>query len=179
MKNEFEIRGDKAVIFLRKKDESRREAIINIGDLERAREIHYTWNAIWNKDTESYYVVTDMKKNGKWTTERLHRWLMTPLPDQDVDHQDHDTLNNTRSNMKNVSRSENAQNRKGPNKGNASGYRGVSWNKCNRAWRARLMVNGRPVHLGCYATAEEANFATIAGREKYMTNAGKILKKEV
>lgn len=42
---------------------------------------------------------------------------------------------------------------------NTSGYRGVCWNKRDEKWRARIRVNYKYIHLGCFDTAEEGAIA--------------------
>ena len=41
----------------------------------------------------------------------------------------------------------------------ASKYVGVSWHKRDKKWRARIVINKKSKHLGCYETEEEASFA--------------------
>ena len=167
MKNTFEIRGDKAIIFLPRKDGSVIETVIDVNDLNRVKEISGTWFAHWNIGTQSFYVVANITKNGKHGIERLHRWITNPLKREHVDHIDHDTLNNTRSNLRNVSSSVNAQNRKGLQSNNTSGYRGVCWDKSRNKWVAYVVVNQKNIFLGRFRTAKVANMAAIKGREKY------------
>jgi hypothetical protein len=72
-----------------------------------------------------------------------------------TDHRDGDGLNNTRSNLREATGSQNAHNA-GLRQDNTSGYRGVSWHKGNRRWGARIMHLKRTHILGQYATAEDA-----------------------
>ena len=89
----------------------------------------------------------------------LHRILLSPPMDMEVDHINGDRLDCRRSNMRIVTHRHNRQNQ-GPNKGvkrpNRSGYRGVSWVKDRGSWLAQSAVNGKPVNLGRYDTREEA-----------------------
>ena len=41
-------------------------------------------------------------------------------------------------------------------KDNASGHRGVCWHKRSNKWMAELMLNGKRLYLGTFATLEEA-----------------------
>jgi hypothetical protein len=46
-----------------------------------------------------------------------------------------------------------------PNKGNKSGFRGVSYNISNKRYQAAIYVDGRQIHLGYFATPELAHDA--------------------
>lgn len=84
----------------------------------------------------------------------LHRLLMNPGTLQ-VDHINHDKLDNTRANLRVVSNRENHRN-KLPNKRNTSGYSGVWWNKVCRKWCAQLRVDNVCVSSTLHETLEDA-----------------------
>ena len=73
----------------------------------------------------------------------------------DVDHIDHNRKNNSWSNLRLVSRSENCKNLSLTDK-NQSGCIGVTWNKNNNNWRARIRVDGDYINLGSFAKYSEA-----------------------
>lgn len=52
-------------------------------------------------------------------------------------------------------------------KNNSSGYKGVTYDKQLKKYRAHLTFNYKKIHLGSYDTAEEAYQARLAGEEKY------------
>lgn len=87
---------------------------------------------------------------------RMHR-VITCAPDgMEVDHINHDGLDNRRCNLRVVTKQENQRNRViGPN--NKSGYKGVHkvkhGTKTGRQWRAQV---GK-IFLGDFATPEEAH----------------------
>ena len=77
---------------------------------------------------------------------------------QDVDHAEHADGSHWQDRLINLricSRSENNQNQQ-LSGNNTSGYKGVSWNKPNSKWRARIVISGKTQHLGCYHTPEAA-----------------------
>lgn len=82
-------------------------------------------------------------------------WLMfhDSLPDTTIDHKDRDCTNNKIENLRSATRSEQQVNKRLSSQ-NTSGYRGVSFRKQVKAkpWRATV----GDIHLGYYATAEEA-----------------------
>lgn len=88
-----------------------------------------------------------------------------------VDHRDGDGQNNRWSNLREATQSENQQNLRGPRSHNQLGVLGVypvppSRRKRNGPGRffARIVVQGRGVHLGTFATIEEAQAAYLAAK---------------
>lgn len=102
---------------------------------------------------------------------RKHRvvWALCygSWPEGQLDHIDGDRRNNTPSNLRVVTGSENHRNTKRP-KHNTSGVAGVGWYKPYGKWRAYIAAEGRKhVHLGFFATKEEAVDARRAAEIKY------------
>jgi len=61
---------------------------------------------------------------------------------------------------------ENMRNQKTP-KNNTSGFKGVSWNKQKKKWRAGIRANGKTVNLGDYATPEAAYAAYCEAAKQF------------
>lgn len=55
----------------------------------------------------------------------------------------------------------------GLSKNNTSGYKGVTYDKQLKKYRASLTLNYKKINLGSYNTAEEAYQARLDGEEKY------------
>lgn len=72
-----------------------------------------------------------------------------------VDHADRDTLNNTRSNLRQANASQNGVNR-GPKPGGSSAYKGIYWFKPARLWKAQTKVNGQLRSVGYFKDEEAA-----------------------
>lgn len=117
------------------------------------------------------------KKKINKRTIAMHRFLMGVTdPKMDVDHKDHDGLNNMRSNLRVVSMSLNNMNaRKRVGKNIRSKYKGVAYRK-NRAkkWFARIHVGKQVVYLGAYSTEEEAALAYNSAALKHFGNQAYI-----
>lgn len=87
---------------------------------------------------------------------RVHRLIMDAQPGQEVDHINGNKLDNRRSNLRFVTRSENNRN-VATRRNKASRYKGVQ--REDSRWRAMIQVNKKPIYLGCFNTEEEAALA--------------------
>ena len=86
----------------------------------------------------------------------LSRMLGRPLnADETVDHINHDTLDNRRSNLRLASLSENTKHRH-KRKDNTSGVVGVHFSANHNKWIATISINKREVYLGIFTTFDEA-----------------------
>ena len=63
----------------------------------------------------------------------MHRFLTQCLPNKVIDHINHNTLDNTRKNLRICYQSENIKNQK-LNSKNTSGFKGVWWRKDYKKW---------------------------------------------
>jgi len=97
---------------------------------------------------------------------QMHRVIMNAPKGLQVDHINGDRLDNRRSNLRLCTQSQNASNR-GKNKNNTSGYKGVSWNKREKKWSARIRVNGKLYFLGNFIDIKYAAQAYNIAAKKY------------
>jgi hypothetical protein len=109
--------------------------------------------------------------NGKPSTITMHRLILNPSPDNEVDHINGDGLDNRRCNLREVTHAQNMQNRKRAQRRSATQVRGVFWERKLQKYRARIWVNHKSISLGCYASIEDARRAAEDGRRKYMTHS--------
>jgi hypothetical protein len=72
-----------------------------------------------------------------------------------IDHIDHNRLDNRKCNLRLCTNQENSRN-KGLNLNNTSGVKGVYFDKQLKKWRARITINYKSVHLGIFDDLEEA-----------------------
>lgn len=90
---------------------------------------------------------------------RLAWFYMTgEWPVSDIDHKDQDKTNNRWANLRPATRSQNMGNC-GARSNSQSGIRGVRLFKRTGRWVASIRVSGNDVHLGYFATADEADAA--------------------
>ena len=107
---------------------------------------------VWHKDGNGYIIT---KKNGEIF--KLHRLLMglSKVDNLEVDHVDRNPLNNTRSNLRLATRSENCINRD-VSSFNKSGCVGVYWNNSVQKWAVQINKDGNRYYLGVYSDFDEA-----------------------
>ena len=80
----------------------------------------------------------------------MHRLIMKTPKHLLVDHIDHDGLNNQKINLRHCTRQQNARN-------NTS--TGVYYHKANQKYIARITINSKSKHVGCFNTEREAMIA--------------------
>jgi HNH endonuclease/AP2 domain len=89
---------------------------------------------------------------------RMHRLIMNAPDGVDVDHRDHDKLNNQKSNLRLCTLTQNNQNGK-LRKDNTSGYKGVSLDRSTGHWRALMYANGQAHYSGQFLEKHHAALA--------------------
>lgn len=88
----------------------------------------------------------------------------------EVDHINGNRKDNRIANLRLVSRTQNAENRHKPHKGNTSGVKGVSWYKRSGSYVAQICVGGKRITLGYRKTLEEAAALYAEAAAKYHTH---------
>jgi hypothetical protein len=90
---------------------------------------------------------------------KAHRlaWLYVhgEMPPAELDHINRIPNDNRIANLRLADRYTNTQNT-GMQKNNTSGYRGVSWHKGQRKWRARISIRGKMNELGYFHSKDDA-----------------------
>lgn len=134
---------------------------------------HLKWFALWNQKTKSFYAARN-KPNGvrKQTTVGLSRSIMGEPFGMKVDHENHDTLDNRRCNLRVCNNSQNLMNRKGANENSTSGIRGVAWHKASGKWSARIGSGQTEKWLGTFVNKEDAISAYAKANRNYFGEFG-------
>lgn len=151
-RNEFVDCGEYIGIILRDRN-GRTKAMAKIDHQDLAKVSEYTWHAL-KISYGTYTAVSTMKKNKRKIHVYMHR-LITDAPEgSDVDHINHDTLDDRRSNLRLCSRAENLANRR-PKRRDLP--LGVLCHKDGRRLKyvANLAAHGKSYRKG-FATIEEA-----------------------
>lgn len=104
--------------------------------------------------------------NGKRTHILMHRVLCKTPDGFDTDHINGNGLDNRRSNLRAVSRSQNMWNRL-PNKNGGSLHKGVHWHKQHSKWVASIQINRKRRHIGLFENEHDAAAAYTAAAERH------------
>lgn len=114
----------------------------------------HKWFARYDKCMEGYYALCHLKDE-KRTMVYMHRIIMNAPKGVEVDHINHDTLDNRKENLRLCTHSQNLMNQI-QHKLFSSKYKGVSWHKGNKRWISRIMINKKQINLGCFDNEEES-----------------------
>lgn len=95
----------------------------------------------------------------------MHRVITGTPKGLEVDHIDGNGLNNSRSNLRIVTRSLNGLNKK-MQSNNTSGHRGVSWDKINKRWTASAQKEGKTIRFGRFKDKADAIKAVEHGAKQ-------------
>ena len=161
------VEGDVAYVTLTKGY----EAIIDADDVPMASQ--FNWQALVFAHTVYAQRCTARDIDGKQTSILLHRAIMDAQKGVEVDHICGNGLDNRRANLRFATRSENMCNARMRLK-NKSGYKGVFWHKGNRAWRAKIVLNGIAKELGSFNTPEAAYTAYVKASAEYHGEFGRV-----
>lgn len=85
----------------------------------------------------------------------MHRLIMNPPKNMQIDHSDNNRLNNQRSNLRICSESQNRMNAQ-LRKTSKSGYKGVSWTTEKQRWKVQLRKDGKNVVSKYFQDKHEA-----------------------
>lgn len=153
----------------RRRDEAK--VIDDYAELPLARDLYvkvslvdldYVGDWSWNKKDNGYAVraAPGDTKCGR-TILRMHREIMSRVigrnlkPSELVDHINHDTLDNRRSNLRICTSVQNAHNYEKYGD-RTSRYKGVSWNKGKGKWQAEIKFDSSKVYIGRFEDEDYA-----------------------
>lgn len=105
----------------------------------------FKWNVVTTKDGNTYARTKPDRK----TNITIHQLLMKSGGNVYVDHIDHNGLNNQKINLRLCNNKQNQANSK-KNKRLLSQYKGVSYSKSKKKWRAYISPDRKFIHLGYF-----------------------------
>jgi len=114
----------------------------------------HKWYAAKN-NYGGFFAVRGKGKSPHQRTVSMHREIMNFPKRMQVDHRNHHTLDNRKSNLRICNCSENMQNGKA-HKGGTSKHKGVVWHKNKKKWMAQIQLNGKQTYLGYFINEIEA-----------------------
>lgn len=140
-------------------------AVMDLMDWEKIQ--GYSWSAYRSKSGVEY--ARGFKQvAGKRDDPALHQVLLGDPPSGfTIGHLDGDGLNCRRKNIKFLTFQQNAQGPRRKGAGASSKFRGVSWNKNSKNWRASIYIEKRVMHLGSFSGEIKAALAYDTAARKY------------
>lgn len=112
----------------------------------------------WYTTSRNYCLRYFKNSKNKLTSRSIHRDIMRPLKDEEIDHINRNPLDNRRDNLRIANRFENNHN-VGIKTTNKTGYKGVHFDKGMNKYRAQITINKKNKYIGCFESAKEAAFA--------------------
>lgn len=137
------------VITIEQKDGNELQCLLDTTDYPLVKD--HRWSAFKGKDKRTFYVSTVIYPNGQRKTLLMHKLL---IPNAEVDHKNHNGLDNRRSNLRSATGSQNAANRRRRLRKFSSRHKGV--HRHYSKFRAAVTVNGKTKYLGVYASEKAA-----------------------
>ena len=128
-------------------------AIVDDDDYKRL--IQYNWHTAKGRNT--YYASRYIKNNGKYTSRIKHQDIINIPSGFETDHKNRKGYDNRRCNLRICTRAQNSQNSKPPKTSkHSSRYKGVSWFKQTKKWRAYIKKQNVFTSLGYYKNEIDA-----------------------
>jgi hypothetical protein len=149
---------------------------LDIPDFNKIKDKNLSWYVNNNLNHHGFYAkateyIGIFNGKPKYEIIRLHRYILQDEYNLNknilIDHINHNTLDNRRSNLRITISEKNTKNRYGKNKNYKSGYRNVFWNKRENKWCVQLQICGKNTRLGLFDDIDEAGIFAEQMRQKY------------
>ncbi len=136
----------------------------------------WKWSATKHRD--GGFIARRAKRIGvnNMRTLLMHRLIMGEIKGMEVDHRNHNTLDNQKHNLRVCTRSQNQHNQK-VRRGGSSKYKGVVFHKQIGKWESRIRLNGVRLYIGLFvneikaAKAYDAKAIELFGEFAYLNFA--------
>lgn len=145
-----------------------RVALVDDEDFDLSQ---FNWSCSLDKG-RLYARRNSRSSSGKVKRFLLHRVIFSRVLGRElkahecVDHINRDTLDNRRQNLRLATKKQNSRNR-GLSRNNTSGYKGVSFNKRDKVYAAKIRVDNKLINLGNYKNILDAAKAYNEAATKY------------
>lgn len=105
----------------------------------------------WHINDQGYILSGDRK--------RLHQLILGKKQELEIDHINHDTLDNRKQNLRHCTSSQNSMNKKN--------VKGISWHKKANKWTAQIVSNYKHIYLGLFENKRDAINARRKAEKQY------------
>lgn len=137
-----------------------KKIFLSQGKVALVDDADFEWVSKWKwcvaKDENRWYAVRNVYSGGRQHRVWMHREINKTPKGRKTDHQDGNTLNNSRANLRTASDKENSYSFKHRAAGFKSQFRGVCWHSKIKKWRASVRASGKRIWLGWFDSEFEA-----------------------
>lgn len=139
-----------------------KKILLTQGQIALVDDCDFEWLNQWKWcASKSYCTFYAIRSDRYPETKKAHTVLMRRLilnapKGMDVDHRDHFGLNNQRGNLRLCTHRQNIHNSRANRNSKTSVYKGVSYCKERKKWRACTEFQGKTIHLGRFSEQIEA-----------------------
>ena len=138
-------------------EENVKEIPLTKGQVALVDDEDFEWLSqhVWivkRSDRGYLYARTSTTKGGIY----MHRLLLNAPEGMQVDHINHNGLDNRRQNMRLCTNSQNSYNSLAHRKPKTSHFKGVCWHKSTQKWLAQIGIDWKRLHLGIFDSEEDA-----------------------
>lgn len=152
-KNVFDLNGEYGICYFRNGG----HFIFDIEDYDKIK------NYCWYNNNHGYAVAHELGSKSQLFS---HRLICDCPKNMVVDHINHNTLDNRKSNLRICTQSDNMKNMR-RSKANKSGVKGVYFDKSANRWRAEIKVNGKKTYIGVFTNIKDAKHAREQAEKRY------------
>jgi len=127
------------------------------------------WHATSAPAARTYYAKRSRQRSNKKPNFAylMHRAIIKVPTAMVTDHTNQNGLDNRKANLRIATHAQNCRNRKKQRPNTASKYKGVTWNKPLKKWRAQITLNAKRISLGCFQNEIHAAKAYDHAAKKY------------
>jgi len=134
-------------------------AIVDDADFDWLNQ--WKWYAAWQPLGQCYYA---LRRPSVWTGKRptiiMHRFILAAPDGMKVEHENHNTLDNQRHNIRIATHAQNMHNSR-KRRNNTTGFKGVCWQSERRKFYAQICLNRKNKFLGYFDKPEDAHAAYV------------------